>query len=297
MAFVMKKLFVIVITGVLASNAIAQCPSVTNGTMENRQVDSFQSLLDTNYFYALDQEDWHTTMEPMRHGHPDQAKAPENTSSANSYEGNYALKVPENLFILSYGDAFFRDSCSKVANGMGGYYLTDDSVKNFTFKVNVVFSQRPSEYFKKPANFDSTQVNTYEFPPTNGVYTPFNFSFHNATVKKADSMMIYFEWFVDDADYPFNPDFLIDSLHFTCNPPSSIPSDVFKNIHLRQFDNGITLLRTYQTKEYSYQISNLNGQILQSGNFEEEIQFQPFGEFVILQVSYGTETKVFKIPQ
>ena len=179
---------------------------------------------------------------------------------------------------------------------MGGYYLTDDSVKNFSFAVTVVFSKKPSEYFRKPLSFDSTEVNTYKFSPTSGSYKPFSFSFHNATVKNADSMMIYFQWFVDDEDYPFNPDFLIDSLHFTCKAPSSIPMKATANIELYNLENGSVVLKTHQSNEYSYRLINLNGQILETGNFEQELQIAPLGEFAILHVYSGRETEVFKIP-
>jgi len=277
--------------------AASQCLTMPNGDMENNEVDSVYWQFDSTYHYFLKQKGWQTG--GIIFANRNKSNPEENTSSLTAYEGAHALRVPENPFILSFGEAYYLDTCGKVPDGIGGYYLTDDSLRDFSFGLTVIFSAKPSQYIRNSTTVDTTEINVFEFKPTSGAFEPFYFSFHDSTVKKADSMLLHFKWFTNDAVYPINPDMLIDSLNFKCNKPVGIPQEEASfNATVSPIPSGGFLVKSKAINmELNYQLIGLDGRILSTGRFRGELLLNNQQQFTLLRVSDGISLKVFKLAE
>lgn len=291
----MKKALVLSIILANSVYSFCQCNQHFNGSFEATVTDSIYNKYDSlwEFFYlpakCFSEFDLISIKDTNNRTNPDTVLL-----STDAYDGDYALAVHMEWATVSFGNSFIRDTFSSKVNGLNGYYKTDSLFKTSELLVSFLVHNTPSDVYRNQTA-DTLMIETFLLEPTNGNYKYFEIEFdRNRNVLK-DSFILSFNWIInfDNQDETTNEFVLFDKLSFDC-PTAVNENPKNNNLELLRTENGY-IVETNQFKRFHYQLVNLNGRILEKGQFINKLQINFVEEIAILQVTGENVHQIFKL--
>lgn len=296
----MKKNFLLLCLALFIKTLLqAQCPEFPNGNMEKYYLDSMERYNTPDSFtYLLKIDKWQSYTCFDNYSNRSKTEPDSCTYTDDSYSGNTALRVPFDQYLLIDGLAFLADTINGIPSSISGYYHSKKGLDSIDTDLFILFHDYPTSLLNliDSSLLDSSLAFYHKkLLSTNGVYEYFELPFDDK-LKEVDSFLIVLYFDAEELWVDFSyPEIYIDDLEFGCT--TDISNEKWMPTYSLEVvsKNNWTVKTANRYNVNNYSIFNLNGQVIRSGKFIDELNIQTKDEFWVIKIFNANFQATFKL--